>query len=78
MNRILVTSVVDPGISRGRGANSKGGCEKLLFGHFFPKKTMKLKEFGPRRGHASLAPLDPPMHSAIFLYLCVYLKCVIE
>ena len=45
---------------------------------FFPKNCMKLKEFGPPRGHASLAPLDPPMHSAIFLYLCVYLKCVIE
>ena len=39
--------VADPGFSRGGGANSKDGCEKLLFRQFFPKNCMKLKEFGP-------------------------------
>ena len=34
--------------TQGGGANSEGGCKKLLFGHFFPKNCMKLKEFGPR------------------------------
>ena len=40
-------SVADPGFLRGRGANSNGGCEKLLFGQLFPENCMKLKEFGP-------------------------------
>ena len=39
-----------------RGANSKGGCEKLLFGNFFPKNCMKLKEFGTRGGGVPGAP----------------------
>ena len=39
-------AVADPGIPRGGGANCKGGCEKLLYGQFFPTNCMKLKEFG--------------------------------
>ena len=40
---------------RGGGvANLKLGHEKLLFGQFFPKNHMKIKETGPRG--ASLAP----------------------
>ena len=33
-----------------QGANSKGGCEKLLFSQFFPKNCTKLKEFTTPRG----------------------------
>ena len=40
-------TVAGPGFPQGGGANSKDGCEKLLFGQFFPKNCMKLKEFGP-------------------------------
>ena len=32
-----VKSVADPGFPRGGDANSKGGCEKLLFSHFSQK-----------------------------------------
>ena len=38
-------AVADPGFPRGGGAKSKGGYKKLLFGQFFPKNCMKLKEF---------------------------------
>ena len=48
-------TVADPGFPRGGGAN-------LLFGHNCPENCMKMKEFGPRGGGASLAPpLDLPM-----------------
>ena len=40
-------TVADPGFPRGGGANSKGGCEKLLFGRFSPKTAWNLN---PRRG----------------------------
>ena len=30
-------TVADPAFPRDEGANSKGGCEKLLFSQFFPK-----------------------------------------
>ena len=30
-------AVTDPGFREGGSANSKGGCGKLLFGHFFTK-----------------------------------------
>ena len=53
--------MADPGFPRGGGANSKGGCEKLLFSQFFPQNSIKLKEFGPRR-RAPLAA--PPPRSA--------------
>ena len=39
--------MADPGFSQKGGSHSKGGCEKLIFGQFFPKNCMKLKEFGP-------------------------------
>ena len=36
--------------------------ECILVFQFFPENCMKMKEFGPLGGHASLAPpLDPPM-----------------
>ena len=33
----FIESVPDPGFPRVGCANSRGGCEKLLFGQFFPK-----------------------------------------
>ena len=51
-------AVADPGFPRGGGANPQGGGASLLFGQHFPKNCMKMKEFGPRGGCASLAP--PP------------------
>ena len=42
--KIRESSVADPGFSRGRGANSKGGCKKLLFSHSSPPP--KLHETG--------------------------------
>ena len=39
-------------------AYSKGGCEKLLFGQFFPKNCAKLKEFEPRGARITGVPLD--------------------
>ena len=49
-------AVTDPGPPQGGDANSKGGCEKLLFGIFSPNNCMKLKDFGPRaEGGGSLA-----------------------
>ena len=44
IDEVKVLAVADPGFARGGGTNSKGGCEKLLFIQFFPKK---LHEFGP-------------------------------
>ena len=43
-------TAVDPGFPRDGSANSKGGCEKLLFGQFFPKNCIKLNEFGRKGG----------------------------
>ena len=34
----------------GGGVTLKSGCEKLLFGQFFPKDCKKLKEFGTGDG----------------------------
>ena len=39
-------ALVDLGFSQAGGTNCKCGCKKLLFGQFFPKNCMKLKEFG--------------------------------
>ena len=42
--------------------------DAFLFCNFLAENYMKMKEFGPPGGHASLAPpLDPPMFSAINL-----------
>ena len=38
------------------GAPTPGLGVNLLFGKIFPENCMKMKEFGPRRGRASLAP----------------------
>ena len=43
--------MADPGFPWIGDANSKGGCEKLLFGEIFPN-TMELKEFGRGGGGA--------------------------
>ena len=49
-------AVADPGFPRGGGTNSLENC-------------MKLKEFGPPRGRASLTPsLDPPLRLLEQLY----------
>ena len=45
------------------GANLHGGGANLLFGQIFGKNYMKMKEFGSRGGHMSLAP--SPLRSAI-------------
>ena len=48
-------------ISQTGGTNLQGGAN-LLFGQFFPENSIKIKEYGCRGGHTSLAPpLDPPM-----------------
>ena len=38
------------------GANFEGGGKNLFVGQIFPENCMKIKEFGPRGGGASLAP----------------------
>ena len=48
-------TAVDPGFPRGGSANSKGGCEKLLFGQFFSPKLHKIERIWTQRG-AALAP----------------------
>ena len=50
--------MADLGFSRGGASYPKGDC----FANFFAENGMKMKEFGPPGGRASLAPpLDPPM-----------------
>ena len=41
-------SVADPGFHRVGGANSKGGCEKLLFSQFFQKTAWNWKNLDPK------------------------------
>ena len=50
-------AVADPGFPRQEGGRQpqRWGVPNLLFGHIF-LITMKMKEFGPRRRRASLAP----------------------
>ena len=50
--------LADLGFPRGGGAKPHGGGANLLFGQKFPENCMKMKEFGPTGGHASLA--HPP------------------
>ena len=50
--------MADPGFSPGGAPTPKIA---IIF-QIFAKNCMKMKEFGPREGGASLAPpLDPPM-----------------
>ena len=50
--------MADPRFSRAGCTNFKLG----LFCKFFAENCMKMKDFGPARGHASLVPpLDPPV-----------------
>ena len=46
--------MADPGFPRG-AANSRGRCANLLFAKNFAETCMKMKEFGPKGGRASLA-----------------------
>ena len=62
----LPPAVADPGFPRGGGANSLGGRQHTIL-PYFPKNCMKLKEFEPLGGRASLAP---PLRSATAL-LCM-------
>ena len=61
---IRVNAVADPGFPGGRGANSKSGCETLLFSQFFPKNLKEFRPEGSTRIHC--APLDPPMKCVLF------------
>ena len=45
-------AVADPGFPRGGGINPPWCCQHTILPNF-PKNCMKLKEFGPRGGHAS-------------------------
>ena len=45
-------SVADPEFARGGGANPPGGRQHMILPKF-PKKYMKLKEFGPKGGFVS-------------------------
>ena len=57
----VLQSVTDPEFPLGGGANSPGGALHTILPNF-PKNCMKLKEFWPPGGRASLAPrLDPPL-----------------
>ena len=51
-------------ISQTGGANFQGGGANLLFGQFFTKNCIKMKEFGPGGGGVRpwRHPLDPPMN----------------
>ena len=42
-------AVAGPGFPQGGRANSKGGCEKLLFCQFFPKKLHKIERIWTRQ-----------------------------
>ena len=52
--------MADPGFPQGGGANLQGRQHTILTN--FPKKRMRLKEFGPPEGRKGRAPpLDPPL-----------------
>ena len=55
-----MSSVADPGFSRGGALTPKSA---IIFLFFFAENCMKMKEFGSPGRRASLAPppLDPPM-----------------
>ena len=56
---LLLTGSGRSSISRmGGGTNLKGGGANLSFGQLVSKNCLKMKEFGPRRGHTTLPP--PP------------------
>ena len=56
--------MADPGIPDG-DANPQGEGTNLLFGQFFPKNCIKMKETG-HEGRIPDAPLDPPIGMASF------------
>ena len=63
-------TVADPGFPQSGSTNPLGGCQHMILPKF-PKKCMKLKEFGSQGGHTSLiSPLYRPMD-----YVCKYLYC---
>ena len=62
---IIRIPVADPGFPRGGGTNSPGGHQHTILPKF-PKSCMKLKEFGPLGGCASLMP--PPFRSTTVFY----------
>ena len=66
-DQILLNSSGGSRISPRRGRQLSGGCQHTILPNF-PKNCMKLKEFGLRGGHASLAPpLDQPLLVVTFL-----------
>ena len=50
--------MADPGFPLGRGANSGGRGRQHTN---FTKNSMKLKEFGPRRGRPKFYYVDSPL-----------------
>ena len=56
MTQLLHISVADPGFPWGGGLTPKVGSLTYYFANFFAKNCMKMKEFGPPRGCASLVP----------------------
>ena len=60
---ILVLQVANPGFP---GGNPRGGCANLLFGQIFAENCMKMKEFGPREGRASLVLFSVAILMAYF------------
>ena len=79
MNHPRVIPVAYPGFPRGVGANSTGGAN-IRFCQIFPKNCMKLKEFGPPGGCASLVPpfyhLQTKFAKVMFLQVSVCPKGV--
>ena len=74
-SQLLASTAADPGFPRGGGANSSGGRQHTILPNF-PKNCMKLKEFGPRGGRASLAPpLDPPL---FYLIRWIWSKIILD
>ena len=58
------------GFPRGGGTNPPGGRQHTILPNF-PKKCMKLKEFGPPGERESLTPpLDPPLQTVILTREC--------
>ena len=71
MHRPITTTIRNSGGSRnyrGDSANPQGGGANLLFGQKFSGNSMKIKEFGLRRGRrvpGAPPSLDPPMRNIL-------------